>query len=136
MRVLASVRRIPSRARIALQAACLMRRLAPRPTELEAAEQAGQSDSALTRYVRTGVHIAFDPAEGKLVFSSFVGGRPRQDLALEVGPDSVVRGFTLPTGGMVRYTITVQDKVWQEVGEYSTDGNIWHTFLEMRLTRR
>ena len=89
---------------------------------------------------RTGHHalavIAFDPAEGKLVFSSFVGGRPRQDLALEVGPDSVVRGFTLPTGGMVRYTITVQDKVWQEVGEYSTDGNIWHTFLEMRLTRR
>jgi hypothetical protein len=80
--------------------------------------------------------IAFDPVERKLMFSSFVGGRPRQDLALEVGPDSLVRGFTLPTGGKVRYTIRVKDKVWHEVGEYSTDGSTWQTFLEMRLERQ
>jgi hypothetical protein len=80
--------------------------------------------------------IAFDPAERKLVFSSFVGGRPRQDLPLEVGSDSLVRGFTLPNGGHIRYTIRVKDQVWQEQGEYSTDGNTWQTFLEMRLKRQ
>jgi hypothetical protein len=48
----------------------------------------------------------------------------------------LVRSFTLPNGGKIRYTIRVKDGVWQEAGEYSPDGNTWQTFLEMRLTRQ
>ncbi len=100
-------------------------------------EGVGRSKSDATKigHHALGV-IAFDPVEKKLVFSSFMGGRPRQDLPLEVGPDSLVRSFTLPNGGKIRYTIRVKDGVWQEAGEYSPDGNTWQTFLEMRLTRR
>lgn len=69
------------------------------------------------------------------MFSSFVAGRPRQDLALEVGPNSLVRGFSLPDGGQVRYTINIHEDVWLEKGEYSSDGQTWQQFLEMRLRR-
>jgi hypothetical protein len=80
--------------------------------------------------------IAFDPGAQKLLFSSFIAGRPRQDRPLEVGQESIVRGFSLPDGGRVRYTISVQGDVWHEIGEYSRDGQSWQRFLEMRLKRQ
>jgi hypothetical protein len=35
----------------------------------------------------------------------------------------------------VRYTGTVKDGTWHELGEVSTDGTTWNKFLEMNLKR-
>jgi len=79
--------------------------------------------------------ISFDPVNETLVFSSYVAGRPRLDLVPEVAPNTFKWGFSPPNGGEIRYSIVIEDGVWHEVGEFSRDGESWHQFFEMRLTK-
>jgi mono/diheme cytochrome c family protein len=70
-----------------------------------------------------------------LVFSSYVAGQPRLDLVPEVAPNTFNWGFSPPNGGEIRYSIVIEYGVWHEVGEFSRDGESWHQFFEMRLTK-
>jgi len=79
--------------------------------------------------------ISFDPVNETLVFSSYVAGRPRLDLVPEVAPNTFKWGFSPPNGGEIRYSIVIEDGVWHEVGEFSSDGESWHQFFEMHLTK-
>jgi mono/diheme cytochrome c family protein len=79
--------------------------------------------------------ISFDPVNETLVFSSYVAGQPRLDLVPEVAPNTFNWGFSPPNGGEIRYSIVIEYGVWHEVGEFSRDGESWHQFFEMRLTK-
>jgi hypothetical protein len=80
--------------------------------------------------------IAFDPVGSTLIFSSFVAGRPRLDVVPEVTENGFTWGFSPPNGGQIRYSLTVENDTWHEVGEYSPDGQSWFQFFEMRLTKQ
>lgn len=46
-------------------------------------------------------------------------------------------GFDIPSGGKSKYTIIIDpvQKTWSEKGEYSSDGNNWFSFLELKLKK-
>lgn len=52
------------------------------------------------------------------------------------GEGVLVWGYDDPRRGTVRYTITVADGTWREVGDARRDGGEWHRFFEMTLARR
>jgi hypothetical protein len=79
--------------------------------------------------------VSFDPVGSSLVFSSFLPGRPRLDVVPEVAPNAFKWSFSPPGGGHIRYSIAVENGTWHEVGEYSRDGESWHQFFEMQLTK-
>lgn len=45
-------------------------------------------------------------------------------------------GIPSPNGGSIRYTITLKENKWQEVGEFSMDGKQWRKFFEMNLEKK
>lgn len=51
------------------------------------------------------------------------------------GENAYVWGFTTPSGEM-RYTITIANNVWGEIGEMSKDGKTWTKFFEMNLQKK
>jgi hypothetical protein len=56
--------------------------------------------------------------------------------AIEVGDNRVVWGFPTPQG-RVRYTIRLTEKAeWNEIGEFSRDGETWMKFFEMTLKKQ
>ena len=59
------------------------------------------------------------------------------DADLTLTDAGFVWGFKEPQRGtQVRYTMKRTDKgEWNEVGEFSPDGKVWHKFMEMTLTR-
>ncbi len=80
--------------------------------------------------------ISFDPVANKLLFSSFMAGRPRLEVVPEVTQNSFKWSYAPPSGGQIRYSILIENGTWHEVGEYSRDGRSWHQFFEMRLKRQ
>lgn len=52
------------------------------------------------------------------------------------GDGVLVWGYDDPRRGEVRYTITVADGTWREVGDARRDGGEWHRFFEMTLAKR
>ncbi len=46
-------------------------------------------------------------------------------------------GFDIPAGGKVKYIITLDpvQKTWYEKGEYTSDGNTWYAFIELKLKK-
>ncbi|HJQ41214.1 MAG TPA: hypothetical protein VKB93_29090 [Thermoanaerobaculia bacterium] len=57
------------------------------------------------------------------------------DTNLDVGDNRAAWGFTTPQG-RIRYTIRLTEKgEWNEVGEFSRDGEKWLQFFEMTLTK-
>jgi|ERR1044071_1069122 hypothetical protein len=58
------------------------------------------------------------------------------DTTMDVGENRVVWGFATPQGGRVRYTMRLTPKgEWNEVGEFSMDGEKWMQFFEMTLVK-
>ena len=49
--------------------------------------------------------------------------------------NTFVWGFETPSGQM-RYTITIANNTWSEIGEMSKDGKMWMKFFEMNLNKR
>jgi hypothetical protein len=58
-----------------------------------------------------------------LVFSSFIA------------ENTFTWSFSPPNGGQIRYSILIENDTWNEVGEYSRDGQTWYKFFEMNLKR-
>jgi hypothetical protein len=100
-------------------------------------EGIGHSEGENARKVHDALAVlSFDPVGETLVFSSFMAGRRRLDVVPEITQNTFTWSFSPPKGGEVRYSIQVESDTWQEVGEFSTDGESWHQFLEMSLKRK
>jgi hypothetical protein len=77
--------------------------------------------------------LSYDPEEKKYHFRSHAQGH-QGDFAFELKPDGFV--WRIPAGpATLRYTATVKDGVWDEVGERLVDGQAPMRIFEMRLER-
>ena len=81
--------------------------------------------------------VSWDPEKDHYRFIGYVADRPGVDTILEVGDNTAVWGLTTPQGGRVRYTIRLTEKgEWNEIGEFSRDGQAWKKFFEMTLRKK
>lgn len=56
---------------------------------------------------------------------------------VQISDKKLVWSFKTPQGAHIRYTITIgPDGKWNEIGEFSPDGNSWNKFFEMLLTKK
>lgn len=79
--------------------------------------------------------IAYDPVAMEYRFSTFVAGRPPLSTQANVGENTFIWAFQPQPNTNIRYTITVNDGTWHEIGEYSADAKSWRQFFEMRLKK-
>ena len=79
--------------------------------------------------------LSWDTAKNAYRFSSHLSNGRSGDFDARFEGDSFVWGMDVP-GRTIRYTITLDDEErWTEIGEMSTDGEIWRQFFQMTLTR-
>jgi streptogramin lyase len=81
--------------------------------------------------------IRFDPRTHKLMFHAFKVGEPANVAELELLDNGDMRWFLEPAPGrMVRFTISLTDDTWTEIGEFSPDGGVnYMPFMQMNLKR-
>lgn len=78
--------------------------------------------------------MAYDEAQKAHRFKSFLHNGLSGEYELKIVPDGFEWGFQV-TGGMVRFSIKLENDTWHEVGEFSRDGTTWVKTLEMTLKR-
>lgn len=79
--------------------------------------------------------VSWDARRGGWSMRAYRGGG-WVDAEVTVGDGELVWAFDQPGAGRIRYTIRLDEQGrWHEVGDRSTDGERWHRFFEMRLTR-
>lgn len=81
--------------------------------------------------------LNFDEAGKDYSFRSYLADGKSTTAWFDVIDDSNFQwGFDVPSG-KVKYSIAIDSKAgtWDEIGEYSGDGNQWFQFLKMHLTR-
>jgi len=77
--------------------------------------------------------LSYDPATKAYDFRSYAQGRSG-DFVLRPTADGYV--WEIPAGAAtIRYTATLKDKVWTEIGERVVPGQAPVQFFEMHLTR-
>lgn len=69
------------------------------------------------------------------VFATYLANGITGIQDFQVLGDHFQWGFAIPGVGTVRYTITVTDAAWSEIGEFSRDGKSWIRNFEMKLDR-
>jgi hypothetical protein len=80
--------------------------------------------------------ISWDPEKKQYRFVAHTAASGSVETTMDVGDRKAVWGFDTPQGGRVRYTIRLTDKgEWNEIGEFSRDGEKWMQFFEMTLTK-
>jgi hypothetical protein len=80
--------------------------------------------------------VSFDPMGKKYRFSSYIVGRPPLDVEPKFGPNTMTWEFEPQPGSHIRYTTTVSEVTWHEIGEFSRDGTSWSQFFEMTLKKQ
>lgn len=79
--------------------------------------------------------VSYDERRGGWAMRAYRGGG-WVDAEVTVGDGELVWAFDQPGAGRIRYTIRLDEQGrWHEVGDMSRDGQRWHRFFEMRLTR-
>ena len=79
--------------------------------------------------------VSYDERRGGWAMRAYRGGG-WVDADVTVGDGEMVWAFDQPGAGRIRYTIRMDEQGrWHEVGDRSPDGQRWHRFFEMRLTR-
>ena len=79
--------------------------------------------------------VTFDPASGRYKFRSFAAVGRFADTEATVEANRMV--WWLNFGPQkIRYTVDVDNGVWREIGERSTDGTTWVAFFEMTLRKK
>jgi len=79
--------------------------------------------------------IWWDAEKKQYRFVAHAAASPTADTVIDVGDNRAVWGFDTPQG-RVRFTIRLTEKgEWNEVGEFSRDGEKWMQFFEMTLTK-
>ncbi len=84
------------------------------------------------------VHHAFAiiaPKADRLRFLSFLADGRSGDYDAELKDGTFVWGFENSEQGRVRFSISIKQDQWHEVGEASRDGAHWFQFFEMTLHR-
>ena len=95
-------------------------------------EGRGYNADGTTGFNAFGI-ISFDPASGSYRLHSYAQGRAG-DFTLTPTADGYV--WTIPAGPFtIRYTATLADGTWTEVGDRIVDGRAPQRFFEMRLRR-
>jgi hypothetical protein len=82
--------------------------------------------------------LSFDQISGKYKFRTHLKDGRSTDAWFNVtGENSYQWGFDIPNRGKTRYSIKIDPKAntWNEIGEFSADGNNWNKFFEMNLTK-
>jgi hypothetical protein len=80
--------------------------------------------------------ISYDADAKKYMMRAHRMEGPSVDPELTITENGFVWGFTPPKSKVqIRYTATVKDGTWTEIGEVSLDGKTWNKFLEMNLKR-
>lgn len=80
--------------------------------------------------------ISYDAAAKKYRMRTYRAGGEQLDPDIEVSDGKIVWSFESPRGGTIRFTLTVKDGVWTEIGEASRDkGKTWYRFFEMKLKK-
>jgi hypothetical protein len=81
--------------------------------------------------------LSFDNASNQYKFKTYIKDGRSADAWFNLLAENTYQwGFETP-GGKVRYSITLDGgkKTWNEIGEFSQDGNTWRKFFEMNLTK-
>jgi hypothetical protein len=80
--------------------------------------------------------LSYDPMSSQYKFKTYVKeGRTADAWFTVLGDNKYQWGFDVPNGGKVRYSITIDGKKWNEIGEFSRDGNTYMKTFEMNLTK-
>jgi hypothetical protein len=80
--------------------------------------------------------LSFDTKENRYRLHTWLrDGRSADAWFKVVGENNFQWGFDVPTG-KIRYNIQLSEKIWNESGEYSADGNQWYPFFNMQLTKQ
>lgn len=96
-------------------------------------EGRGYADDGSTAFNAMAV-ISWDEAAGRYGFRSWSQGRSG-DFRFEPGDDGFRWEVPAGPGAVMRYTATVRDGVWHEVGDYVREGAEPVRSLEMTLRR-
>lgn len=79
--------------------------------------------------------VAWDAARARYVMSTYRAGQGAGAPEIQVTDGTIVWSLDNPRG-KVRFTIQLDKQGrWVERGEYSADGQAWHEFFGMTLTR-
>ncbi len=96
----------------------------------------GQGKSQAGAIVHDALAVmTFDQATGKYKFRSFVAVGRFADTEATVNGNTLV-WFLNAGPRKIRYTTTVENGVWREIGEHSVDGATWVAFFEMTVKRK
>lgn len=78
--------------------------------------------------------ISFHPFTKKYYMNSFISKGMSTKADLKIEDNRIIWWFE--TGpNTIRYTLTIADGQWVEIGERSTDGENWQQFFEMKLKK-
>jgi hypothetical protein len=81
--------------------------------------------------------LSFDAATSQYKFRSYLKDGKSTDAWFNITAENQYQwGFDTP-GGKIRYSIVLDPvkKTWNEIGEFSRDGNAWRKFFEMNLKK-
>ena len=78
--------------------------------------------------------LSYDPKAGTYRFRSHLASGQSGEFEGSFEGGAFVWGFPNERG-QVRYTIRLEADRWNEVGDFSADGQSWSRFFEMNLTR-
>ncbi len=82
--------------------------------------------------------LSYDQGSGQYKFRTHLkDGRSSDAWFTVTGENTFQWGFDIPNRGKTRYSIKLDpdNKTWNEIGEFSADGNTWNKFFEMNLKK-
>ena len=79
--------------------------------------------------------ISFDARTSKYTMRSYIASGQSGDFDVTIIDGGVSWTREVP-GGRIRNTARFTQDEWHEVGEFSTDGNVWRQVMELRLKRQ
>jgi hypothetical protein len=100
-------------------------------------EGVGKQNNEITFHAMAMVN--FNPALQQYQLRSYLKEGYSTDAYFKVIAENKFEwGFDIPSGGKSKYVITLDPgkRSWNEIGEYSRDGNTWMQFIELNLTKK
>lgn len=79
--------------------------------------------------------ISYDPEAELYRFSSHTAEGRSGIFDGRVEDGKFIWGMEIPGRGRARYTLSLADGKWEEIGEFSADGESWGQFFSMELER-
>ena len=82
--------------------------------------------------------ISYDVKNAKYLMKAFRGDGEQIDAEVKLIDDYTFQwSFSNPMAGQIKFTITVQNNKWTEIGEMSRDkGTTWNKYFEMVLDKQ